>query len=164
MTTPTITEEAADFLATWKWGGSHYTKARSATLLSHPTRHGIEHQSDQARAIARNAIEELQRLLDNRPLPTREQVAAAIHNSQMIHKRGDDCPPACDTFLRPADAVLALLNGSAAPMQYCGATHPRVRGECVFIAGHHDRSNDDWTPHGNYRGWTWNDQPAEDAS
>lgn len=115
--------------------------------------------TSQVAALAAGAVMPLAR-----PLPTREQVAAALHNSQMIHKRGDDCPPACDTFLRPADAVLALLNGSAAPMQHCGATHPRVRGECVFIAGHHDRSNDDWTSHGNLTGWTWNDQPAEDAS
>jgi hypothetical protein len=165
MTTLIVTEEATDFLATWKWGQSHYTKERSAKLLSHHTRDSIEYQSDQARAFAGKAIEELLRFLGRRSLPTREQIAAAIHDSEMLHKRGDDCPPACDvTFLRRADAVLTLFNGAAAPTEQCGATNPRVRGECVFIAGHHDRNSEDWTPHGNVHGWTWNDQPAEDAS
>jgi hypothetical protein len=35
-------------------------------------------------------------------------------------------------------------------------------GQCVFVAGHHEVEN--WTPHADRFGRTWNDQPVDDPS
>jgi hypothetical protein len=117
----------------------------------------------------RHIAAELETLV--RPLPTREQIAEALavctckegHNQHGYWRKIDmDCP-ACGTNEAKADAVLALMGGTEEETK-CTAEHPRGFGRCVFVAGHHYEAGENWTPHADSRGRSWNSQPAEDGS
>ena len=65
------------------------------------------------------------------------------------------------SWMRAAlEAAASLM--SATPT--CTAEHPRGFGRCVFVAGHHYEAGEDWTPHADRLGRSWNDQPPEDPS
>ena len=44
----------------------------------------------------------------------------------------------------------------------CVALHPRGFGQCVFVAGHHHREIESWTPHADRFGRSWNDNASEE--
>lgn len=44
----------------------------------------------------------------------------------------------------------------------CVALHPRGFGQCVFVAGHHNREVESWTPHADRFGRSWNDNAPEE--
>lgn len=44
----------------------------------------------------------------------------------------------------------------------CVALHPRGFGQCVFVAGHHNREIESWTPHADRFGRSWNDNAPEE--
>lgn len=44
----------------------------------------------------------------------------------------------------------------------CAAEHPRGLGQCVFVAGHHHREIESWTPHADRFGRSWNDNAPEE--
>lgn len=93
--------------------------------------------------------------LAGRPLPTREQVDKLVSD----WFRATLSPEVRDML---ADAVLALMGG-AGEEATCTAEHPRGYGRCVFVAGHHYEVGEDWTPHADSRGSSWNSQPPEDS-
>lgn len=58
--------------------------------------------------------------------------------------------------------LIEVLEASQAARPTCDAVLSRRNARCVFTPGHH--TGEDWTPHGDQSGWTWNDQPAEEES
>lgn len=109
------------------------------------------------------------------PVASRERVAEVLR-SHAIGTQGDLTACRCGWYPdgnslswhhfhaeHVADALLAAgVFREVEPT--CTAEHPRRSGHCVFVAGHHDRAVESWTPHGDRFGWTWNDNPPADES
>ena len=110
-------------------------------------------------------------------LPTQRQLDGWLSDHEKVYhgELGDRC--ACgwrpdswesedefDEYFRDhrSAAVLALMGG-ADEQATCAVEHPRGFGRCVFVAGHHYEAGEDWTPHADSRGRSWNSQPPEDS-
>ena len=139
---------------------------------------------DQAlyRSMARAALEAAQPFMQTAPQvvasrPTQRQIDGWLSDHEKVWhgELGDRC--ACgwrpdswesedefDEYFRDhrSAAVLALMGG-ADEQATCAVEHPRGFGRCVFVAGHHYEAGEDWTPHADSRGRSWNSQPPEDS-
>lgn len=100
-------------------------------------------------------------MLGTWPLLDRAALVKAIDHAGCLEVGGTNWPLDRQNVQEIADAVLELSGTT----EYCRATNSHHgRGPCVFVAGHHDRSDENWTPHANRHGWGWNDQGDEDEA
>lgn len=121
------------------------------------------------RDAARSVLEGAAPFMQPQVVASRERVAEALLGiegfEQPHEEHGYDasCALCRGNAGQIADALLAA-GVFREPERTCGAEHPRGFGRCVFVAGHHYEAGEDWTPHADRLGRSWNAQPAEEPA